>query len=153
MIKFRLNKHKMPHQKDDSGFTLVEVMVVMVIIGLLTTFVVINVLPSQDRAMIQKAKADIRTLEQAAELYRLDMLDYPDEDAGLEALQSLPNGAPNAERYRKGGYVKFLPNDPWGRPYLYRYPGDQGVFDILSYGADGQPGGEELAKDIVSWEQ
>ncbi len=136
----------------DLGFTLVEVMVVMVIIGLLTTFVVINVLPSQDKAMVQKAKGDIRLLEQAAEMYRLDMLDYPDEAVGLGALKALPNGSGNNERYRKGGYVKYLPNDPWDRPYIYRYPGEFGVFDILSYGADGEPGGEGLAADIVSWQ-
>lgn len=139
--------------KNERGFTLVEVMVVMVIIGLLTTFVVINVLPSQDKAMVQKAKGDIRLLEQAAEMYRLDMLDYPDEAAGLSALKTLPSGSDKADRYRKGGYVKFLPNDPWDRPYIYRYPGEHGVFDILSYGSDGEPGGEELAADIVSWQQ
>jgi len=156
-IKIDLSKtHDRPEAsrpENDKGFTLVEVMVVMVIIGLLTTFVVINVLPSQDKAMVQKAKGDIRLLEQAAEMYRLDMLDYPDEDAGLEALRSLPNGSDKADRYRKGGYVKFLPNDPWDRPYIYRYPGENGVFDILSYGADGEPGGEDLAADIVSWQQ
>lgn len=140
-------------KKSDDGFTLVEVMVVMVIIGLLATFVVINVLPSQDKAMVQKAKGDIRLLEQAIEMYRLDMLDYPDEDAGLEALRALPPGADNGDRYRTGGYVKFLPDDPWGRPYIYRYPGEYGVVDILSYGSDGQPGGEGLAADVVSWQQ
>ena len=96
----------------DEGFTLVEVMVVLVIIGLLTTFVVINVLPAQDRALVSKAKADIRILEQALEMYRLDVFDYPEEEAGLEALLSAPRGVSN-DRYRKGGYVKLLPNDPW----------------------------------------
>ena len=140
-----------PRNKDD-GFTLVEVMVVMVIIGLLATFVVINVLPSQDKAMVQKAKADIRLLEQAAEMYRLDMMDYPAQDAGLEALKSAPAGLNNPALYRKGGYVKFLPNDPWGNAYVYKYPGDNGVIDLMSYGSDGQPGGEGLAADIVNWE-
>ncbi len=136
-----------------AGFSLVEVMVVMVIIGLLVTFVVINVLPSQDKAMVQKAKADIRLLEQAVEMYRLDMLDYPSASVGLAGLRALPDGMANAERYRQGGYVKFLPDDPWGRPYLYAYPGEHGVVDIFSYGADGQAGGENLAADIVSWQQ
>lgn len=136
-----------------AGFSLVEVMVVMVIIGLLVTFVVINVLPSQDKAMVQKAKADIRILEQALEMYRLDMLDYPAREVGLNGLLNLPEGAANAQRYRKGGYVKFLPDDPWGRPYIYAYPGEHGVVDIFSYGADGQPGGESLAADIVSWQK
>ena len=147
-----MTKPDIQKRKKDRGFTLVEVMVVMVIIGLLATFVVINVLPSQDKAMVQKAKADIRLLEQALEMYRLDMLDYPDEQAGLQALRTLPAGADNVDRYRQGGYVKFLPQDPWGRDYLYRYPGDHGVIDILSYGQDGEEGGEGQAKDIVSWE-
>ena len=142
----------MKRKKNEDGFTLVEVMVVMVIIGLLATFVVINVLPSQDKAMVQKAKGDIRLIEQAIEMYRLDMLDYPSQDAGLDALKELPPGAENADRYRAGGYVKFLPDDPWGRPYIYRYPGEHGVVDILSYGSDGVEGGEKLAADIVNWE-
>ena len=150
---FRSRKSSPQKERGEAGFTLVEVMVVMVIIGLLTTFVIINVLPSQDRAMAQKAKGDIRLLEQAAEMYRLDMLDYPEETNGLDALVSLPSGAPNAERYRPGGYVKFLPDDPWGQPYIYRYPGENGVFDILSLGSDGEPGGENLAQDITSWQK
>ncbi len=137
---------------NEDGFTLVEVMVVMVIIALLTTFVIINVAPSQDKAMVQKAKADIRLLEQAVEMYRLDMLDYPEEAAGLAALQNLPSGSDNADHYRKGGYVKFLPQDPWGQDYLYRYPGEHSVVDIFSYGQDKQEGGEDLASDIVNWE-
>ncbi len=149
----KLQKSDFLKARKEAGFTLVEVMVVMVIIGLLTTFVIINVLPSQDRAMVQKAKGDIRLLEQAAEMYRLDMLDYPEESAGLDALVSLPSGAANPERYRPGGYVKFLPDDPWGRPYIYRYPGESGSFDILSLGSDGEPGGENLAQDIASWQK
>ncbi|MEE9346883.1 MAG: type II secretion system major pseudopilin GspG [Robiginitomaculum sp.] len=140
------------NRKNEAGFTLVEVMVTMVIIGLLTTFVVFNVLPAQDKAMVQKAKADIRNLENGLEQYRLDMLDYPSQEAGLDALKALARGSLNADRYRTGGYVKFLPNDPWGRPYLYDYPGEHGLVDIYSYGSDGEPGGEKLATDIVSWE-
>jgi len=146
----RGEEKKTVHEKED-GFTLVEVMVTLVIIGLLTTFVVINVLPAQDKALVQKAKGDIRILEQALEMYRLDMFDYPEEDAGLDALKDMPSGADGA-RYRKGGYIKLLPNDPWGRPYVYRYPGENGVYDIMSYGSDGEPGGEDQAADIVSWE-
>ena len=140
------------HPKED-GFTLVEVMVVMVIIGLLATFVVLNVLPAQDKAMVQKARADIAQLENAIEMYRLDMFDYPEESDGLEALVEVPAGIENPERYRQGGYIKRLQEDPWGRPYVYRYPGENGVIDIMSYGSDGEPGGEGLAADIVSWEQ
>lgn len=148
-----LKRRDQKNTKKEEGFTLVEVMVVMVIIGLLATFVVINVMPAQDKAMGQKAKADIRLLEQAVEMYRLDMLDYPSENDGLESLKKLPLGAPNEDRYRKGGYLKFLPTDPWGRDYLYRYPGEHGVVDIFSLGSDGEEGGEDQAADIVSWEQ
>ena len=140
-------------RKNEAGFTLVEMLVVMVIIGLLATFVVINVLPAQDKAMVQKTRADIALLESALDQYKLDMFDYPSEDVGLEALTELPNGAPNAERYRKGGYIKQVRNDPWGRPYIYRYPGEQGVYDLISFGADGQPGGEDLAADITNWDK
>lgn len=137
-------------KKQEDGFTLVEVMVVMVIIGLLTTFVVINVLPAQNKAMVQKAKADIATLEGVVERYRLDMLDYPDEDAGLQALVELPPGAKFSERYPEGGYIKRLQNDPWGEPYIYKYPGEYGVYDIISYGSDGEIGGEGQAADIIN---
>ena len=148
----RDEEHKNQTQKDD-GFTLVEVMVVMVIIGLLATFVVLNVLPAQDKAMVQKARGDIAQLESAIEMYRLDMFDYPEESAGLQALVEVPAGIDNPERYRPGGYIKRLQDDPWGRPYIYRYPGENGVIDIISYGSDGEPGGEGQAADIVSWEQ
>jgi len=153
MTYFMKKRRDTKPKKNEEGFTLVEVMVVMVIIGLLATFVVINVLPTQDQAMSQKAKADIRLLEQAAEMYRLDMFDYPSETSGLAALKSLPVGSPNEDRYRQGGYLKFLPKDPWGRDYGYRYPGEHGVIDIFSLGSDGEEGGENQATDIVSWEQ
>ena len=138
--------------KNDEGFTLVEVMVVMVIIGLLTAFVVVNVAPNLSDAKIKKAKADIRTLEQAAELYHLDMLDYPDEEDGLQALRTAPSSLNDQSRYRQGGYIKLLPKDPWERDYIYSYPGEHGVYDIFSYGKDGEPGGEGENADVVSWE-
>lgn len=135
----------------EAGFTLVEVMVVMVIIGLLTTFVLLNISPSLDRANVTKARGDIRTIEQALEMYRLDMLDYPPQTAGLPALRKVPNGILNADRYRQGGYVKSLPKDPWGQDYVYRYPGQNAIVDVLSYGSDGELGGEGLAADVVNW--
>lgn len=143
---------KISDQNKEAGFTLLEVMVTLVIIGLLTTFVVINVAPAQGTAKVQKAKGDIRLLESALEQYRLDIGSYPDEDFGLEALSELPPGVDNEDRYRAGGYIRSLPNDPWGAPYIYIYPGENGVYDIISYGSDGQPDGEGLAADIVSWE-
>jgi general secretion pathway protein G len=133
-----------------AGFTLVELMVVIVIIGLLAAVVAINVLPSQDRAMVGKAKADISTLEQAIETYRLDNLDFP---ADLQALVAAPAGLTNPERYRPGGYVRRLPEDPWGNPYGYRRQSAHGgQFDVFSLGADGKEGGEGNDADLGNWQ-
>ena len=135
-----------PIRSSERGFTLVELMVVIVIIGLLATVVMVNVMPSQDKAMATKAKADIATLEQAMEMYRLDNLTYPSGAAGLDALVTPPAGPAGASR--PGGYVKSLPKDPWGRPYQLVVPGRAGAFDIYSLGGDGAPGGEGENADI-----
>ena len=127
-----------------NGFTLVEMMVTLFILALLTTVVAINVLPNQDKAMVQKAKADIAVLGQAMETYRLDNLSYPDAGAGLQALVTPPAAA----GARTEGYIKKLPNDPWNRPYQYSNPGRSGAFDVYSLGADGAPGGENENADI-----
>lgn len=138
-------------RKKRNGFTLVELMVVIFILGLLTTIVVINVLPSQDRAMVEKARADIATLGQALEMYRLDNLSYPTSSDGLQALVAPPASLATTARYRQGGYIKKLPEDPWGRPYQYDNPGRQGPgFDLYSLGADGAPGGEDDNADIYA---
>lgn len=135
--------------KDERGFTLTELMVVIFIIGLLATVVMINVLPSQDKAMVTKAKADISTLESALEQYRLDNLTYPATTDGLNALVTAPPALAQPERYRRGGYIKKLPQDPWGRPYNYQAPGADGkAFDVWSMGADGAPGGTDDNADI-----
>jgi general secretion pathway protein G len=105
--------------------------------------VAINVLPNQDKAMVQKARADIAVLGQAMETYRLDNLTYPDAGAGLQALVTPP-----ATGMRSEGYIKKLPMDPWNRPYQYSIPGKNGAFDIYSLGADGAPGGENDNADI-----
>lgn len=135
----------------EAGFTLTEVTVTILIIGLLSTIVLVNVLPSRDAAMVEKARTDVRTLEQALEYYRLDMLAYPSTEDGLEALVSAPAGHPRAGRYREGGYIKRLPDDPWGHPYQYAAPGEHGAIDIYSFGADGRPDGEGLDADIGNW--
>lgn len=124
----------------EDGFTLVELMVVIVIIGLLTTLVVINVLPSQDIAMQKKAQADIATIEQAMEMYRLERMSYP------PTLAALAEGTGG-----RGGYIRRLPDDPWGRPYSYANPGTHGPIDIWSLGADGAEGGEGDDADISNW--
>ncbi|MBC6412842.1 MAG: type II secretion system major pseudopilin GspG, partial [Hyphomonadaceae bacterium] len=120
--------------------------------SLLATAVVLNLGGVLPDAQAKKARADISTIDMALELYRLDMYDYPDESYGLRALTEVPAGAPNEQNYSKDGYIKGgLPNDPWGRPYVYRYPGEYGVYDIMSYGADGAPGGEGRDADITNW--
>ncbi|BBF70130.1 MAG: type II secretion system protein GspG [Sphingobium sp.] len=136
----------------EAGFTLVELMVVIVIIGLLATIVAINVIPATDTARVEKAKADIATIEQALEQYRLDNLTYPAGSDGLQALLNPPASLAQPQRYRRGGYIKKLPDDPWGRAYVYTVPGRKGAFDISSLGADGQPGGESENADIYSSE-
>ena len=138
--KFR----RKPVKVQRNGFTLVEMMVTLFILALLTTVVAINVLPNQDKAMVQKAKADIAVLGQALETYRLDNLTYPDAGAGLQALVTPPAVGGS----RTEGYIKKLPNDPWGRPYQYSNPGREGAFDIYSLGADAAPGGENDNADI-----
>lgn len=143
----RLKKNR----KRRNGFTLVELMVVIVIIGLLATIVALNVLPSGDTARVQKAKADIATIEQGLELYRLQNGGYPTTTQGLHALVSAPAGA-DASRYQAGGYIKKLPKDPWGRDYLYAAPGKHGDADIWTLGADGKDGGEGVNADIGSWQ-
>ena len=142
-----------PGRRGERGFTLVELMVVIVIIGLLATVVMINVLPSQDKAMVTKARADIATLEQAMEMYRLDNLTYPGGGDGLNALVAAPPGLAQSERYRPGGYIRSLPKDPWGRPYQLAVPGRSGPFDIISLGGDGAPGGEGENADITGGQQ
>ncbi|GAA4770041.1 type II secretion system major pseudopilin GspG [Stakelama sediminis] len=139
------------HRDPEAGFTLVELMVVIVIIGLLATVVLINVLPSQDKAMVTKARADIATLDQAMEMYRLDNMTYPSAADGLQALRTPPADLTQPGRYRPGGYIKSLPNDPWGRPYQFSVPGKDGQpFSIYSLGADGAPGGDGLNADIYA---
>lgn len=138
-----------PSRTRESGFTLTELMVVIFIIGLLTTVVLINVLPSQDRAMVTKARADIATLDNAMEQYRLDNLTYPGAADGINALKAPPAGLADPSRYRPGGYIRNLPTDPWGRPYQFAAPGRNGApYDIFSLGSDGAPGGDGDKADI-----
>ena len=123
------------------GFTLVELMVVLVIIGLLATVVIINVMPATDKAAVTKARADVATLEQGVEMYRLNKLRYPSGSEGLQAVTS-------------EGYVKRLPKDPWGNAYHYAQPGRDGrQFEIFSYGADNREGGEGQDADIGNWDK
>ena len=133
----------------DAGVTLIEMMVVIVIIGLITAIVAINVLPSQDTARVQKARADIGVLEQALELYRLQVGRYPSTEEGLEALAPQPQ---SADIKAREGYIRRLPSDPWNRQYQYVIPGEKGRFDLYTLGADGQQGGEGADADIGNWQ-
>ena len=130
------------------GFTLIEIMVVVVIIGLLAAIVAPNLIGNIDRAAVNRARADIRSIETALNLYRLDNFRYPTTDQGLQALVGNPGeaAAPNWK-----AYLRNLPSDPWNQPYRYAYPGQQGEFDLVSYGADGTAGGEDINAGIGNW--
>jgi len=133
------------------GFTLIEIMVVVVIIGLLATLVLPRVLGRQEQAQVEKARADIQALSSALKLYKLDNFNFPSTQQGLEALTSRPGGDPPAKNWKQGGYIERLPTDPWGNEYQYLSPGQHGEFDIWSYGSDGKPGGSGGAADIGNW--
>lgn len=139
------------HTRRASGFTLIEIMVVVVILGILAAIVVPKVMDRPDTARITKAKQDIRALESALNLYRLDNYQYPSTDQGLQALVERPSGSPEARNWKPGGYLDRLPKDPWGNDYQYLNPGTHGEIDIFSLGADGRPGGEGAAADIGNW--
>ncbi len=135
-----------------SGFTLVEVLVVVVILGLLAALVAPRVVGQGEDAKRTAAAVQIREIEQALEMYRLDNSLYPTTAQGLQALVSKPASPPEPRRYRQGGYMRRLPVDPWGSPYVYRMPGDRGEFDLFSKGADGEEGGEGAGRDITNWD-
>jgi len=134
-----------------AGFTLIEIMVVVVILGILAAIVVPKVMDRPDAARITKAKADIRAIQGALDLYKLDNYNYPSTDQGLEALVTKPSGNPEARNWKQGGYLDRLPKDPWGNPYQYLSPGSHGPVDIFTYGADGRPGGDGVNADIGNW--
>ena len=133
------------------GFTLIEIMVVVVILGILAAIVVPKVMDRPDTARIAKARQDVRALESALNLYKLDNFVYPSTDQGLEALVQKPSGTPEPKNWKEGGYIPRMPKDPWGNPYQYLNPGTHGAVDIYSQGADNQVGGEAANADIGNW--
>ena len=132
------------------GFTLIELMVVLVIIGVLAALIVPNVLDRADDARVTAARTDVTNLMQALKLYRLDNQRYPTADQGLQALIAKPTSGPQPLNWKP--YLEKLPSDPWGRPYQYLSPGIKGEVDVMSFGADGQSGGEGKNADIGSWQ-
>ncbi|MEY4979208.1 MAG: type secretion system protein GspG [Pseudomonadota bacterium] len=141
--------HRLPHRVQ-RGFTLIELMVVLVIIGVLAALIVPNVLDRADDARVTAAKTDVNNLMQALKLYRLDNQRFPTSEQGLNALVTKPSAGPTPPNWRP--YLEKLPADPWSRPYQYLNPGLHGEVDVLSLGADGQPGGEGKNADIGSWQ-
>ncbi len=139
------------HMQRAQGFSLVEILVVLVILGLLISVVAPNVLDRADEARVQKVYADFKNIETALKLYRLDNFVYPSTEQGLEALVEPSTIDPEPRNFKQGGYLEELPVDPWGRPYLYLSPGEQGDVDIYSLGADGLSGGEGQNADVGNW--
>ncbi|NWA00385.1 type II secretion system major pseudopilin GspG [Pseudomonas gingeri] len=134
------------------GFTLIEIMVVVVIIGVLGALVVPQFMGRTDQAKVTAARTDIQAIGTALEMYRLDNFNYPSTQQGLEALVQKPLGTPEAKNWSPHGYLKRLPTDPWGTPYQYLNPGTRSKgYDLYSFGSDGVSGGEELAADIGNW--
>jgi general secretion pathway protein G len=134
------------------GFTLIEILVVIVILGVLAALIVPNVISRPDEARATVAKSDIAAIMSALKLYRLDNQRYPTGEQGLAALVAKPEQPPVPPNWKPGGYLEKLPKDPWGRPYVYLNPGVRGEVEVMSFGADGQAGGSGPDSDIGSWE-
>ena len=132
------------------GFSLIEIMVVVVILGILASIVVPKIISRPDEARVVKAKQDVLAIQNALDLYKLDNGSYPTTDQGLMALVEKPTSSPAPNNWKL--YLKSLPKDPWGREYLYLNPGEHGEVDIFTYGADGQPNGTGVNADIGNWD-
>ena len=133
------------------GFTLIEIMVVVIILGILAAIVAPNVIGRVDDAQIARVQQDLRGVENALKFYRLDNFAYPTNEQGLQALVTKPNDL-NVRNWKAGGYLDRLPKDPWGKEYLYLSPGQNNEIDIYTLGRDGRPGGEGIDADIGSWD-
>ena len=144
---------RVPVQRNhrEAGFTLIEIMVVIAIIGILATLIVPNIMGRPDEARATAAKHDVGTINQALKLYRLDIGRYPTTEQGLKALVERPTSEPIPQNWKTGGYLSSVPKDPWGNPYQYSNPGTRGEIDVISYGADGKPGGTGTDADIGNW--
>lgn len=147
-----MNRYTCPNRHTPAGamggFTLIEILVVVVILGILASVIVPNIMGKPEEARITKARADITALEAALDQYKLDNFVYPTTDQGLDALVSKPSGQPEARNWREGGYIKRLQKDPWGGDYRYLSPGSRGVIDIYSHGPDGVASED----DVGNWQ-
>lgn len=146
--RFRRPRHAGESRARESGVTLIEMMVVLVIIAIVAALIVPNVIGRPDEARVTVARTDVRTIASSLEMYRLDNRVYPTTAQGLEALVVRPTVPPVPPAWSAGGYLAQVPVDPWGRPYEYRSPGERGAYDLMSLGADGRPGGEGVDADI-----
>jgi len=145
-------RHNYGREKREAGFTLIEVMVVVVILSILAAIVVPKIMGKPDEARITKVQSDVRSISAALDLYRLDNFTYPTTDQGIEALVTAPGDLPNGARYQEGGYIDRVPKDPWGNHYNYLQPGTHGTYDLYSFGADNAPGGQGVNADIGNWD-
>jgi len=148
-----IGRHPGRRLRDRAGFTLIEIMVVIVILGLLAALVVPKLIGRTEEAKKTQSRVQIKNLENALQLFKLDNGFYPGTDQGLEALVRVPEAGRIPKNYRKGGYLDRVPKDPWGNAYVYVSPGTHGEYDISSYGADGVAGGDGEDADINSWDE
>ncbi|ROR99977.1 general secretion pathway protein G [Sinobacterium caligoides] len=141
--------------RKQSGFSLIEIMVVVVIISVLAGLIAPNIIGKAAEARVTAAKVDLKSIAQSLDAYKLDNFHYPSSDQGLQALITQPDGSPSAKNWRKGGYIqgKNVPKDPWGLEYQYLSPGVDGPYDLYSLGADGREGGEDDNADVSVWDE
>ncbi len=139
-------------KNNTAGFTMIEIMVVLVILGMMAAVVVPNLIGRTDDARVTFAREELQTIANALEMYKLDNFQYPSTAQGLEALVTKPSGRPAPKHWKSGGYLRKLPVDPWGNPYEYKVPGKGRPFELMSFGADGRKGGKELDADISVWD-
>ncbi len=148
-----LGKNKQRNFRNQGGFSLIEIMVVLVILGILAALVAPNVMQGVDKALVTQAKTDMKSIETALKLYKMDNFIYPRTEQGLQALVSKSDISPVPKNFKSGGYLDKLPKDPWGADYIYISPGDHGAFDIYTLGQDGVQGGEGLDADLGNWDE
>lgn len=141
------------YKRSVKGFTLIEIMIVVVILGILASLVAPSVIGRSGQAKVAAARSDLSSLANALEMYYLDNNAYPTTEQGLNALKTKPTSSPEPKNWNSAGYIKKLPKDPWGNPYLYIYPGANGDFELYTLGADGKEGGTENDSDIKQWEE